>query len=84
VSTQAIGLGLLYIVLWEGLFSGFVSGVRLLSVRHFSIGLMHGLDERRFAAGGHLSLTTLVALSVILFGGFLLLSVRRLRGMDVP
>jgi ABC-2 type transport system permease protein len=84
VSTQAIGLGLLYIVLWEGLFSGFVSGVRLLSVRHFSIGLMHGLDERRFAAGGHLSLTTLVALSVILFGGFLLLSVRRLRRMDVP
>lgn len=84
VSTQAIGLGLLYIVLWEGLFSGFVSGVRLLSVRHFSMGLMHGLDERRFAAGNHLSLTAVIAVSVIVFAGFLLLSVRRLRRMDIP
>jgi ABC-2 type transport system permease protein len=84
VSTQAIGLGLLYIVLWEGLFSGFVSGVRLLSVRHFSIGLMHGLDERRFAAGSHLSLAAVVTISVIVFAGFLFLSVRRLRRMDIP
>ena len=49
VTTQAIGVGLLYIVLWEGFFSGFVSGVRLLSIRHYAIALMHGLDERRFA-----------------------------------
>lgn len=84
VSTQAIGVGLLYIVLWEGLFSGFVSGVRLLSVRHFSIGLMHGLDERRFAAGTHLGLIPVIAVCVIVFAGFLYLSVRRLRRMDVP
>ena len=49
VTTQAIGIGLLYIVLWEGFFSGFVSGVRLLSIRHYAIALMHGLDGRRFA-----------------------------------
>lgn len=84
VSTQAIGVGLLYIVLWEGLFSGFVSGVRLLSVRHFSIGLMHGLDQRRFAAGNHLGLIPVIAVCVIVFAGFLYLSVRRLRRMDVP
>lgn len=84
VSTQAIGVGLLYIVLWEGLFSGFVSGVRLLSVRHFSIGLMHGLDERRFSAGNHLGLIPVLAVCVIVFAGFLYLSVRRLRRMDVP
>ena len=52
-TTQAIGLGLLYIVLWEGFFSGFVSGVRLL-IRHYAIGLMHGLDARRFAGTDHL------------------------------
>ena len=55
VSTQAIGIGLLYIVLWEGFFSGFVSGVRLLSIRHYAIALMHGLDPRRFASTTHLS-----------------------------
>jgi ABC-2 type transport system permease protein len=84
VSTQAIGIGLLYIVLWEGFFSGFVSGVRLLSIRHYAIALMHGMDERRFAESDHLGLELALAVSVVLFGGFLFLSVRRLRRMDVP
>jgi ABC-2 type transport system permease protein len=84
VSAQAIGLGLLYIVLWEGFFSGFVAGVRLLSIRHYAIAVMHGLDERRFAAGSHLGLGAAAAVSALVFAGFLLLSVRRLRRMDVP
>jgi hypothetical protein len=84
VTTQAIGIGLLYIVLWEGFFSGFVSGVRLLSIRHYAISLMHGLDARRFADGDNLSFGVAIALCVLVFGGFLLLSVRRLRRMDVP
>ncbi len=84
VSTQAIGLGLLYIVVWEGFMSGFVSGVRLLSIRHYAIALMHGIDERRFADGDHVSLTAAVILSVLVFGGFLVLTIRRLRRMDVP
>jgi ABC-2 type transport system permease protein len=84
VSAQAIGIGLLYIVLWEGFFSGFVAGVRLLSIRHYAIAVMHGLDERRFAGSDHLSLAAALAVSGVVFGGFLLLSVRRLRRMDVP
>jgi len=84
VSTQAIGIGLLYIVLWEGFFSGFVSGVRLLSIRHYAIDLMHGLDARRFATGRHLSLTAALIMAALVFGGFLVLSIRRLRRMDVP
>lgn len=84
VTTQAIGIGLLYIVLWEGFFSGFVSGVRLLSIRHYSIALMHALDERRFAAAAHPSVVIVIATSVLVFTGFLFLSIRRLRRMDVP
>lgn len=84
VSTQAIGIGLLYIVLWEGFFSGFVSGIRLLSIRYYAIGLMHGLDPRRFATDDNVSFGVAIALCAIVFAGFLLLSVRRLRRMDVP
>lgn len=84
VATQAIGIGLLYIVLWEGFFSGFVTGVRLLSIRHYAIALMHGLDPRRFATGDHLSFGVAVAMSVLVLGGFTALSIRRLRRMDVP
>ena len=84
VSTQAIGLGLLYIVLWEGFFSGFISGVRLLSIRHYAIALMHGLDPRRFAESDHLSIGVAILMAALVFGGFLLLSIRKLQRMDVP
>ena len=84
VSPQAIGVGLLYIVLWEGFFSGFVAGVRLLSIRHLAIAWMHGLDGRRFAGGSHLDFGVAVATSVVVFALFVWLSVRRLRRMDVP
>ena len=84
MTTQAIGVGLLYIVLWEGFFSGFVSGVRLLSIRHYTIALMHGLDTRRFAEANPVSLVFAVAVSLLVMGGFLLLLIRRLRRMDVP
>lgn len=84
VSSQAIGVGLLYIVLWEGLFAGFVSGVRLLSIRHFAIGLMHGLDPRRFAQSTHLGFIAVSAVCVVVFTAFLMMSVRRLRRMDIP
>jgi ABC-2 type transport system permease protein len=84
ISTQAIGLGLLYVVLWEGFFSGFVSGVRLFSIRFYSIALMHAMDPRRFAALDHLSGTSVSVLASLVVLGFFLLTVRRLRQMDIP
>jgi ABC-2 type transport system permease protein len=84
VSTQAVGVGLLYIVLWEGFFAGFVEGVRLLSIRHYAIALMHGIDPRRFAPIDHPSLPVAILLVTAVFAGFLWMTVRRLRRMDVP
>jgi ABC-2 type transport system permease protein len=84
VTTQAIFIGLLYVVIWEGFFSGFVAGVRLLSIRHYAIAWMHGLDARRFAAGDHLGLGAAVIVTVLVFTALVALSVRRLRRMDIP
>jgi ABC-2 type transport system permease protein len=83
-SAQAVGVGLLYIVLWEGFFAQFVAGVRLLSIRYYAIALMHGLDERRFEIYDHASLAAALSTTAIVTGGFLLLAIRRLRRMDVP
>ena len=84
VSTQAIGIGLLYIVLCEGFFSGFVTGVRLLSIRFYAIALMHAIDPRRFATIDHPNTPTAIVLATLVIVGFLLLTIRRLRRMDVP
>lgn len=84
VTRQAIGVGLLYIVLWEGFFSGYVSGARLLSIRFHSVAMMHGLDPRRFAGDRHVPLEPAIWILVGVVGLFLFLAVRRLRRMDVP
>ena len=84
VSTQAIGIGLLYVVVWEGFFAGFVAGARLLSIRYTSLALMHALDERRFAWASQPRAIVVILITLFVFGGFVSLSVRRLRRMDVP
>jgi ABC-2 type transport system permease protein len=84
MSTQAIGIGLLYVVVWEGFFAGFVAGARLLSIRYTSVALMHALDGRRFAWASNLNASAAAAVTVMGVGGFVWLSVRRLRQMDVP
>ena len=83
-TSQAIGIGLLYIVLWEGFFTTYISGVRLFSIRAYSIALMHGLDERRFADTENAGFGLTVGVSAVVFVGFVLLTIRRLRNMDVP
>jgi len=84
VTKQAIAVGLVYIVLWEGFFSGFVSGIRFFSIRHYATALMHGMDPRRFADLEHVGLGVATGVATVVFALFLFLSVRRLRRMDVP
>ncbi len=84
VTRQAIGVGLAYIVLWEGFFSGYVSGIRFLSIRHYSIAMMHGLDPRRFVDDPHVGLGVAVVVAAGVLASFTLMSTRRLRRMDVP
>lgn len=84
VSRQAIGLGLLYIVLWEGFFSGYVSGIRFLSIRHYAIALMHGLDPRRFTTDPHVGLGAALGATILVTALFAFLTTRYLRRMDVP
>lgn len=84
VTPHAVGIGLAYIVVWEGLFSRFIYGVRFLSLRSYSLSISHGMDERRFADGEHTALGLTVAAGVVVLAVLFLLSVRRLRTMDVP
>jgi ABC-2 type transport system permease protein len=42
-TTRAIAVGLLYVLIWEALLSNVVSGARLLSVSHYSLGIANGI-----------------------------------------
>ena len=86
MTTRALPFAIVYVFLWEGLISSFINGVDYLSVRGYTLAIMHGIDkdglgelserviEFPAAVGGA------VAVSVVFF----YLTVRRLRNMDVP
>jgi ABC-2 type transport system permease protein len=60
-TTRAIAVGLLYVLIWESLLSNFVSGARLLSVSHYSLGIANG-----FANDPGLNASLTVATSVVM------------------
>ncbi len=86
MSTRALPYSLVYVVLWEGVVSSFLGGIRYLSVRGYTLGLVHGLDDRSFAELGDRVIefpAALVGVAAVT-AGFFLLAVKRLRDMDVP
>ena len=85
-TSRALGFALVYVVLWEGLISTFLGGVRYLSVRGYTLGLLHGLDEEGFAMLRErvIELPAAAGGAVVVTGVFLWLTVRLLRRMDVP
>ena len=86
VSTRAIAFALIYVFLWEGLISSFIHGVDYLSVRGYTLAIMHGIDE----SGLEVLSTRVIGLPSAVVGAsavtvtFFWLATRRLRKMDVP
>ncbi len=86
VTSHPLAFGLLYVFVWEGLFGTFVNGIKYLSVRQYTLGILNALDGSRFASPDRhvLGSTSAIAGALIITVGFGLLVLRRLRRMDIP
>ena len=86
LTPRALAYGLVYVLVWEGLLSTIVSGVRYLSVRGYTLALLHGMDEESFAAltGRVIEYQAAIVGTGFVIVAFFLLALFRLRTMDVP
>lgn len=84
-TSHPLGFGLLYVLIWEGLFGSYVSGIRYLSIRQYTLGVVAAVDPSRFLGSNETIVGSGMAIagSAVVFGAFVLLAVRRLRRMDV-
>jgi ABC-2 type transport system permease protein len=82
LTTRAIAVGLLYVLIWEALLSNFVSGARLLSVSHYGLGIANGIAHDSSLNAG-LSVATSVVMGVIVTVAALVLAVRLLSGFTL-
>jgi ABC-2 type transport system permease protein len=82
LTTRAIALGLLYVLIWEGLLGNLVGGARILSVAHYSLGIANAIyPDTNLNAG--LSLSTSLVLGIIVTAGALILATRRLSAFAI-
>jgi ABC-2 type transport system permease protein len=85
VSAKALGFALVYVFIWEGLLTSFLSGIRYLSVRGYMLSIMNGLDGETFDSLDRrvIEFPAAIGGAVIVTVLFVWLSVRRLNRMDV-
>ncbi len=86
VSQRALGIGLFYVFVWEGLFGTFVDGLKYLSIRSYSLSIVDAVDSSRFddTSQSVIAIEAAVVGAIVVFGVFTFLTIRRLRTMDVP
>ncbi len=86
ITPRALSYGLVYVLVWEGLLSSFLTGVRYLSVRGYTLSLLHGIDAKNF----EILEDRVIAFPAAIVGAvgvalvFFFLAQYRLRTMDVP
>ena len=86
VTTRALAFGLVYVFVWEALITTFLGGVRYFSVRAYSLAILHGMDGNTFEVleDRVIELPAAIAGAATVVVVFFLLTVRRLRRMDIP
>jgi ABC-2 type transport system permease protein len=82
LTTRAIAVGLLYVLIWEVVLGNFVSGARLLSVEQYSLGVANSIAHNTALNAG-LTLSTALIMGVIVTIAALAVAIRRLSGFSL-
>jgi ABC-2 type transport system permease protein len=82
VTTRAIAVGLLYLLVWEAVLGNFASGARILSVEQYSLGVANSI-ARNTSLNAHLSLPTAVGMGAVVTVVTLAFAIRRLASFSL-
>lgn len=82
VTRRPVLLGLVYVLIWEGLLGNFVSGTRVLSIQQYVIALADRIAPTSLLATP-VSVTVSVVMTTLVVLGFTALAVDRLRSFSI-
>ncbi len=86
ITPRALAYGFVYVLVWEGLLGTFLSGIRYLSVRGYTLALLQGIDADSFDVleSRVIEFPAAIVGAIGVTVAFFLLTQYRLRTMDVP
>jgi ABC-2 type transport system permease protein len=82
ISRRPVLLGLVYVIVWEGLLSNLVSGTRVLSVQQYALTIADKAAASPLLSG-NVSIAVAIVMSIVVTVGFLVLAIRRLQSFSV-
>jgi ABC-2 type transport system permease protein len=82
LTSRSMAVGLLYLVIWEGLLTNLVSGASELSVGQYSLGIANSIAHNP-GLNAHLGLSTAVTMGVIVTAVALALAIRALSSFSL-
>ena len=82
LTTRAIAFGLLYVLIWESLLTNFVSGAKLLSIGHYSLGIANAIAHDSNLNAG-LSVGTAIPMGAIVTAAALVVAARALASFSL-
>jgi ABC-2 type transport system permease protein len=82
LTRRPVLLGLVYILIWEGLLSGLVDGTRVLSIQHYVVALADRMASSPLLETT-VSVPVAIGMTLVVAVGFTVLAVERLRSFSV-
>jgi ABC-2 type transport system permease protein len=82
LTRRPVLIGLLYVLLWEGLLGNFLSGTKVLSIQQYVIAVADRVSPSSLLAGG-VSLAVSLGMGFVFIVGATLLAIDRLRSFSV-
>jgi ABC-2 type transport system permease protein len=83
LTRHAVVIGLIYVLLWEGLIGGLVGGVRWVSISWWSSAIAEAVSDRLDLVSPDLGAPYAVIATLVVLVGFALLAARRLQGFNL-
>jgi ABC-2 type transport system permease protein len=82
LTSRAIAVGLLYLLVWEGLLGNLIGGVRVLSIGQYSVSVANSIVHAS-ALNAHLTLQTAAIMAALVTLAALALAARRLSSFSI-
>lgn len=83
LSRHSVVLGLVYVLLWEGLVGGLLAGVRWVSITRWASAIVEATSGGEYTASPHLGVTYAIVATLALTVGLTFLAGRRLRSFNL-
>jgi ABC-2 type transport system permease protein len=83
MTRRAMAVGLIYVLVWEGLLASFVSGIGVLSVQQYTLSIARALSHAGDTVPATVSVAAAIPLAVIVVGVAGWLATDRLRGYRI-